>query len=139
MSNSGDFDATFEVFETIRREMITIIAHCSFHRSILQDIVLRNAEKSPEPIQTLEKWEKQSLSSIERLRFSDLNKRDKALANAVYEEAARTAETFWRVLMSQAKQHPAPARDSSSAATSDPGYDSYDEPDSQTHPHSGVS
>ena len=104
MTGSDKFQSTYEVFETIQREMVTIIAHCTFHRSVLQDLVLSNVKRESDPSAALQEWRDQSLENIERLRFSDLNKQDKTLANSVYEEATRTASSFWNILTNQLSQ-----------------------------------
>jgi hypothetical protein len=95
---------TLDVFDAIHRELVTIIGHCTFHRSMLQELILRTAQDEAMPAEALEKWRAESLESVEKLRFSDLNKQDKALASAVYEEASQIAETFWNVLLSTARQ-----------------------------------
>ena len=95
---------TLDVFDAIHRELVTIIGHCTFHRSVLQELILRSAKTEALPAEMLEQWREESLQTVERLRFSDLNKQDKVLASAVYEEASRIAESFWNVLMSSAQQ-----------------------------------
>ena len=99
----GDYPS-LDVFDAIHRELVTIIGHCTFHRSVLQDLLLRQAQEHAAADETLQQWREQSLASVERLRFSDLNKQDKTLATAVYEESARIAESFWNVLLSQARE-----------------------------------
>mgnify|MGYP001813920210 CR=1 FL=1 len=95
---------TLDVFDAIHRELVTIIGHCTFHRSVLQELILRSAKAEEMPAEVLELWREESLKSVEKLRFSDLNKQDKALASAVYEESSRIAESFWNVLISSARQ-----------------------------------
>lgn len=95
---------TLDVFDAIHRELVTIIGHCTFHRSVLQDLILRNAQGADSPQAALEQWRDESLSSVQQLRFSELNKQDKELSTAVYDEATRIAETFWNVLLSRAQQ-----------------------------------
>ena len=102
MREINDDDPTLEVLDSIHRELVTIIGHCTLHRSLLQDLILREASTSTAPSDTLAQWRDESLESIDRLRFSDLNKQDKALASAVFAEASRTAETFWNLLLAQA-------------------------------------
>lgn len=93
---------TLDVFDAIHRELVTIIGHCTFHRSVLQDLILRQANAADSASETLERWRDESLASVEQMRFSDLNKQDKALAAAVYDEASRIADSFWNVLISRA-------------------------------------
>ena len=123
MNNTNDFRSPLEIFETIHREMLTLIAHCTVHRSLLKDMLLRHANDTPDALAALERWRENSLASIEEMRFGDLNKQDKALAAEVYREATRTAETFWNVLLSQAaheeRTEPQPA------VTPNAGYDPY--------------
>ncbi len=95
---------TLDVFDAIHRELVTIIGHCTFHRSVLQDLILRRANAEASPADALERWRQESLASVEQLRFSDLNKQDKVLAAAVYDEASRIAESFWNVLQSRTRQ-----------------------------------
>lgn len=104
MRDIDDDYPTLDVFDAIHRELVTIIGHCTFHRSVLQDLILRNAQTHESPLETLEQWRDQSLSSVQQLRFSELNKHDKELSSAVYDEATRIAETFWNVLLSRAQQ-----------------------------------
>lgn len=102
MRDSDDGYPTLDVFDAIHRELVTIIGHCTFHRSVLQDLLLRQAAGENSPREALQRWREESMRSIDRLRFSDLHKSDKALAAAVFDEASRTAETFWNLLLAQA-------------------------------------
>ena len=103
MRDIDDGYPTLDVFDAIHRELVTIIGHCTFHRSVLQDLLLRQAAMEDAPQEALQRWRDESMRSIDRLRFSDLHKSDKALAAAVFDEASRTAETFWNLLLSQAE------------------------------------
>ena len=120
MREIDDGYPTLDVFDAIHRELVTIIGHCTFHRSVLQDLILRQAHSSGEPAAALERWREESIQSIDRLRFSDLHKRDKALASAVYDEASRTAETFWNVLLSQTQARQ-PVRGHQATLAAEPG------------------
>ena len=104
MRDIDDDYPTLDVFDAIHRELVTIIGHCTFHRGVLQDLILRSAQAQDQPEAALESWREESLSSVQKLRFSELNKHDKELSAAVYEEASRIAETFWNVLLSRAQQ-----------------------------------
>jgi hypothetical protein len=124
MDSTDDIGSPLDIFATIHREMLTLIAHCTFHRSLLQDIVQRHADSTSDSLAVLERWRESSLAGIERMRFGDLNKRDKQLAAEVYREATRTAESFWNVLLAQAERdETAPA---AVHAQGDPGRDTYD-------------
>jgi hypothetical protein len=103
MRDIDDDYPTLDVFDAIHRELVTIIGHCTFHRSVLQDLILRSALTHDSPERALERWRQESLSSVEQLRFSELNKQDKALSAAVYDEASRIAESFWNVLISRSQ------------------------------------
>ena len=104
MRDIDDDYPTLDVFDAIHRELVTIIGHCTFHRSVLQDLILRNAQEQESPQAALAQWRDESLSSVQKMRFSELNKHDKQLSGAVFDEATRIAETFWNVLLSQAQQ-----------------------------------
>lgn len=104
MRDIDDDYPTLDVFDAIHRELVTIIGHCTFHRSVLQDLILRNARTEAAPEATLEQWRDESLASVQQLRFSELNKHDKELSAAVYDEASRIAETFWNIALSRAQQ-----------------------------------
>ncbi|MGD2167169.1 MAG: hypothetical protein PVF63_03615 [Gammaproteobacteria bacterium] len=121
MREIDDDYPTLDVFDAIHRELVTIIGHCTFHRSLLQDLLLRSAAAQDASGHTLERWREDSIASIEQLRFSDLNKGDKELASAVYDEASRIGESFWNVLLSRAqtRERVEPGKGSVAAAPSD--------------------
>ena len=103
MRDIDDDYPTLDVFDAIHRELVTIIGHCTFHRSVLQDLILKQADDQESATDAIRQWRDESLSSVEQLRFAELNKQDKELSGAVYDEASRIAETFWNVLLSRAQ------------------------------------
>lgn len=121
MREIDDDYPTLDVFDAIHRELVTIIGHCTFHRSVLQDLILKQAEEQESPADAVRQWRDQSLSSVEQLRFAELNKQDKELSNAVFDEASRIAETFWNVLQSRtlSRERVEPGKTPVSAAPSD--------------------
>ena len=80
MRDIDDDYPSLDVFDAIHRELVTIIGHCTFHRSVLQDLLLRSANETEAPEETLQRWRDESIASVDKLRFSDLNKQDKTLA-----------------------------------------------------------
>jgi hypothetical protein len=119
MRDIDDDYPSLDVFDAIHRELVTIIGHCTFHRSMLQDLLLRSANESDSPEQTLQRWRDESIASVEQLRFSDLNKQDKALAAAVYDESTRIAESFWNVLLSRVHERARVAPEDASLSTAE--------------------
>ena len=130
MRDIDDDYPTLDVFDAIHRELVTIIGHCTFHRSVLQELILKQAEAHESPADTISRMREQSLASVQQLRFSELNKHDKELSGAVYDEATRIAETFWNVLESraQARDRVEPGKAAlSAAAAGDSGRRSHSE------------
>lgn len=118
MRDIDDDYPSLDVFDAIHRELVTIIGHCALHRSLLQDLILRRVGDTDSPEHTLNDWREESLEHLQQMRFGDLNKQDKVLANSVYEEATRIAESFWNVLLSRVheRERVAPEGASVSAA-----------------------